>query len=167
MDPLTAFSVAGTVIQFVDFSSKLLLGAHGLYKSTSGVLTANQELELVTNDLRGVIRKLSILATQSGPGQDEEDKKLQESFIEIRDEATRLATELMTKLERLKVKEDLRGHQRAWASLFKAVESAWTRDELHEMRLKLKTLKEAMESRLLFSLRSVHITCCAHAEVVF
>ena len=167
MDPLTAFSVAGTVIQFVDFSSKLLLGAHGLYKSTSGVLTANQELELVTNDLRGVIRKLSILATQSSPGQDEEDRKLQESFVEIRDEATRLATELMTKLERLKVKEDLKGHQRAWASLFKAVESAWTRDELHEMRLKLKTLKEAMESRLLFSLRSVHITCCTHAEVVF
>ena len=81
--------------------------------------------------------------------------KKTESFIEIRDGATRLATELMTKLERLKVKEDLRGHQRAWASLFKAVESAWTRDELHEMRLKLKTLKEAMESRLLFSLRSV------------
>jgi len=79
--------------------------------------------------------------------------KKTESFIEIRDGATRLATELMTKLERLKVKEDLRGHQRAWASLFKAVESAWTRDELHEMRLKLKTLKEAMESRLLFSLR--------------
>jgi len=76
MDPLTAFSVAGTVIQFVDFSSKLLLGAHGLYKSTSGVLTANQELELVTNDLRGAIRKLGILATQSGPGQDEEDRKL-------------------------------------------------------------------------------------------
>ncbi|PVH80336.1 hypothetical protein DL98DRAFT_654744 [Cadophora sp. DSE1049] len=132
MDPLTAFSVAGTVIQFVDFSSKLLLGAHGLYKSTSGVLTANQELELVTAGLRG---------------------KLQESFFEIRDSATRLATELMTKLERLKVREDLKGHQRAWASLFKAVECAWTRDELHEMRLKLKTLKEAMESSLLFSLR--------------
>jgi hypothetical protein len=75
--------------------------------------------------------------------------------LKIRDEATRLTTALMTKLERLRVKEDLRGHQRAWASLFKAIESAWSKDELHEMRLKLKTLKEAMDTRLLFSLRSV------------
>jgi hypothetical protein len=58
MDPLTAFSVAGTVIQFVDYGTKLLLEAHRPYKSTSGVPTANQELELVTADLRGVIRKL-------------------------------------------------------------------------------------------------------------
>ena len=158
MDPLTAFSVAGTVIQFVDYGTKLLLGAHGLYKSTSGVLTANQELELVTADLRGVIRKLGSLTTEGGTHQDADEKELHETFLEIRDEATRLATELMTKLERLKVKEDLRGHQRAWASLFKAIESAWSKDELHEMRLKLKTLKEAMETRLLFSLRSVPVS---------
>ncbi len=153
MDPLTAFSVAGTVIQFVDFGSKLLLGAHGLYKSTSGVLTANQELELVTADLRGVTRKLGSLVTVAGASQDPDEKKLHETFLKIRDEATRIATELLTKLDRLKVKEDLRGHQRAWASLFKAIESAWSKDELHEMRLKLKALKEAMETRLLFSLR--------------
>lgn len=157
MDPLTAFSVAGTVIQFVDYGAKLLLGAHGLYKSTSGVLTANQELELVTADLRGVICKLGSLATERVTVQDADEKELRETFLKIRDEATRLATELMTKLERLKVKEDLRGHQRAWASLFKAIESAWSKDELDEMRLKLKTLKEAMETRLLFSLRSVPV----------
>lgn len=157
MDPLTAFSVAGTVIQFVDYGTKLLLGAHGLYKSTSGVLTANQELELVTADLRGVIRKLGSLTTEGGTVQDADEKELHETFLKIRDEATHLATELMTKLERLKVREDLRGHQRAWASLFKAIESAWSKDELHEMRLKLKTLKEAMETRLLFSLRSVPV----------
>lgn len=155
MDPLTAFSVAGTVIQFVDFSTKLFLGAHGLYKSTSGALTANQELELVVSDLRGVIRKLGSLITGSDTVQNADEKELQESFRKIRDEATRLATEMMTKLDRLKVKEDLKGHQRAWASLFKAVESAWSKDQLHEMRLKLNALKEAMETRLLFSLRSV------------
>jgi hypothetical protein len=157
MDPLTAFSVAGTVIQFVDYGTKLLVGAHGLYKSTSGVLTANQELELVTVDLRGVIRKLGSLTTEGGTVQDADEKELQETFLKIRDEATRLATELMSKLERLKVKEDLRGHQRAWASLFKAIESAWSKDELHEMILKLETLKEAMETRLFFSLRSVPV----------
>lgn len=153
MDPLTAFSVAGTVIQFVDYSTKLFLGAHGLYKSTSGVLTANQELELVTTDLRGVIRKLGSLTAGSSTIESADEKELEESFSKIRDEATLLATEMMTKLERLKVKEDLKGHQRAWASLFKAVESAWSKDELHAMRLKLNSLKEAMETRLLFSLR--------------
>ncbi|KAF8850471.1 hypothetical protein BDZ45DRAFT_751704 [Acephala macrosclerotiorum] len=152
MDPLTAFPVAGTVIRFVDYSTKLFLGAHELYKSTSGVLTANQELELVTTDLRGVIRKPGSLTVGSSTIVSADEKGAQESFTKICDEVTRLATEMMTKLEQLGVREDLKGRQRAWASLFKAVESAWSKDELHKMRPKLNSLKDVMETRLLFFL---------------
>jgi hypothetical protein len=36
MDPLSALSVATSVVQIVDFSSKLLFEAHELYTSSSG-----------------------------------------------------------------------------------------------------------------------------------
>jgi hypothetical protein len=58
MDPLTALSLAGTVVQFVDFRSKLLLAGRELYKSTTGSLTVNDEIELVTSDLLAITQKL-------------------------------------------------------------------------------------------------------------
>lgn len=58
MDPLTALSVAGTIVQFADFGCKLLSGYRELYKSTSGTLAANEEIELVTVDLQAVVLKL-------------------------------------------------------------------------------------------------------------
>jgi len=112
MDPLTAFSVAGTVIQFVDFSTKLVLGARELYKSSSGVLSANQELELVTSDLQAVLQKLGSWTDNAPDEPSGKDHELKASFALVQAEATRLAGELMTKLDRLKVSKDLKGHQR-------------------------------------------------------
>ncbi len=58
MDPLTALSLAGTIVQFVDFGCKLLAKGRELYKSSTGVLTVNEELELTTTDLRALIEKM-------------------------------------------------------------------------------------------------------------
>jgi hypothetical protein len=44
VDPLTALSLAGTIVQFVDFWSKLLLSGRELYKSGTGSLTVNDEI---------------------------------------------------------------------------------------------------------------------------
>jgi hypothetical protein len=58
MDPLAALSLAGTIVQFVDFGSKLLATGRELYKSTNGSLTVNDEIELVTSDLLAITLKL-------------------------------------------------------------------------------------------------------------
>ncbi|KAH7355227.1 hypothetical protein BKA65DRAFT_582004 [Rhexocercosporidium sp. MPI-PUGE-AT-0058] len=146
MNPLTAFSVTGTVIRFINFSSKLLLQAHGLYKSTSGVLTVNQELKLMRADAQRDIRKLEALTTEAGSSQDPDKKKLNETFLIIRDEATGLATGLMTKLELLKGEADLRGHQRAWASL--SLQSCWeirNRGSIPDLLNRQRTLPRELE----------------------
>lgn len=49
LDPFTALSLAGNIVQFVDFSSKLVNEASEIYRS--GSTKANDELETVTNDL--------------------------------------------------------------------------------------------------------------------
>ena len=58
IDPWTVLSRAGNIVQFVDFGSKLLSESHALYKSTTGALIAQEELELIIADLRVIIHKL-------------------------------------------------------------------------------------------------------------
>jgi len=58
MDPLTALAFAGNIIQFVGFGSRLLRRAGELYKFSAGKLAMNNELELVTTDLRALVVKL-------------------------------------------------------------------------------------------------------------
>lgn len=155
MDPLTAFSVAGTVIQFVDFGTKLLSGANEFYKAPSGALAANVQLELVTSDLYSVLSRLgnfSNASTKETPLPDEE-RELEINLTRICDEAAAIAKNLMDHLERLKVDDSAKGHRRVWASLSKAVESAWTRKERDEMKSKLRELREALDSRVWFALR--------------
>jgi len=58
MDPLTALSLAGNVVQFVDFGCQLLSHSRELYRSPRGSLAADDEIHLVTVDLRALILKL-------------------------------------------------------------------------------------------------------------
>lgn len=51
MDPFSAFSLASSVIQFVDFGIKLFSKGRELYKSGSGALFINEEFGNVTTDL--------------------------------------------------------------------------------------------------------------------
>lgn len=120
MDPISAFALAGTVVTFVDFSSKLISGARELYKTTSGVLSTNQELELVTSDLRSFLGKIQsfIEATKVSTNTTNNpnslyDKDFDESFAEMCESAKTLAEELLGRLDGLKVVKGVKGPRRA------------------------------------------------------
>ena len=53
-DPLSALTLASSIVQFVDFSSRLLSGATELYHVKTGTLPAYEELELISNDIISV-----------------------------------------------------------------------------------------------------------------
>lgn len=66
LDPLTALSVAGSIIQIVDFGSRLFaLTARTL--ESDGTSEANVDLGLVLNDLRVVSRGLERAYTSTNP----------------------------------------------------------------------------------------------------
>lgn len=56
IDPLTALPLAGTIVQIVEFGSKLAPRSQELY--SSGSLSVNQELNLVTEILLKLLTKL-------------------------------------------------------------------------------------------------------------
>ncbi|KAF8253283.1 hypothetical protein K440DRAFT_657280 [Wilcoxina mikolae CBS 423.85] len=51
MEPLAAIGLVGNIVQFVDFTSKILSKTQQIYRSADGALSENIDTELVTNDL--------------------------------------------------------------------------------------------------------------------
>ncbi|KAH0538897.1 hypothetical protein FGG08_004553 [Glutinoglossum americanum] len=138
MDPLTSLSVAGAIVQFVDFGCRLLAEGRELYRSTTGVLTANEELELATTDLRALVNKLRHSFT--GPSSEvsqcftKEDQEHRRYFDTICDEAVKVAEELIRRLDKLK----LRGSgSREWKSFRLLIKGAWSRNEVASLTRRL------------------------------
>jgi hypothetical protein len=152
MDPLSALSVAGTIVQFVEFGNGLLNNGYGLYKSSSGALAVNQELELITADLQSVLSKLGNPVIATGlPGPISEDEhKDQLSFKDVCDGAASIAKELLERLETLK----LRGKKyRKFESLQKALQNLWSKEEVIGIKNRLDAFRQALNTRILLSLR--------------
>ena len=51
LDPLIAVSLAGNIVQFIDFTTKLVSKGHKIYKTTDGILIENAELEAITRKI--------------------------------------------------------------------------------------------------------------------
>jgi hypothetical protein len=152
MDPLTALSVAGTIVQFADFGSRLFSEGKELYTSTQGALAANDELELVTSDLRALVIKIepwSCSTERTRPLEREEAEK-QGRFQRICDEAVKLAGEIIQRLDKLKVKDR---KARRWDSFRKAITTTWTRDDITALTARLMSLNDAIETQMLFYIR--------------
>ena len=110
MDPLTALSLAGTGVQFVDFSSKLISQGYELYSSTNGQLAAHEELELMTSDLRNVILRIqntnAMGYSESSPVRTDRgylNPPTSGALKRICEEAIEFAQEILTKLGGLKL----------------------------------------------------------------
>jgi hypothetical protein len=55
LDPFTTLSLVGNLIQFIDFSSKLVTKGREIYRSADGALRENLEVEVVTADFSKVV----------------------------------------------------------------------------------------------------------------
>jgi hypothetical protein len=154
MDPLSALSVAGTVVQFVDFGSKLLRAGKDLYKSSTGVSATNAELETIAKAIQSVILKLR---QSSGPFEGfsppgpltNVENEVHLSFDQICDGVASIAEELLEKLQTLKVQNH---KHRRWESVRKALKAMLSEKELGDLLKRLAMFKEALNTYVLSSL---------------
>ena len=63
MDTVAAIGLAANVVQFVDFSWKLVVEARDLHDSNSGASKENEVLELISCDLNLLNDKLTARTT--------------------------------------------------------------------------------------------------------
>jgi hypothetical protein len=104
MDPLIALSVAGTIIQFVDFGIKILKHGSTLYHSSTGLLPVHEEIELVATDLAELTARLSRSLRIGGKGGVETRLVEEEKALEgLCASCSKVARELFEKLARLRV----------------------------------------------------------------
>jgi len=54
MDPLSALSVAGTIVQFIQFGTQILSKGHKIYESNNGMLAENAEMGPLGDDVKEI-----------------------------------------------------------------------------------------------------------------
>jgi len=172
MDPLTAIGLAGTVVQFVDFGSRVLLEGRELYKS--GSVKLNVQAEAVTRDLLDFSVKLEQSSRLHNAARPPTENEL--ALRKLCDDCHGVAKQLLAQLAKLKPKlvpprdlprhasnenkgiwlKNLREHQseveKMGNSLRLALMSVWSRKELEELEGRLEKYRNAIQTRLIASL---------------
>lgn len=97
LEPLSALSLAAAIIQFVDFSSKILVTGYETYRSTAGATQEQVDLQQLTHSLYKFQDQLGTPSTQPTP-----DQKILE---ELARKCSLLAGDLLRLLDALKVEE--------------------------------------------------------------
>ncbi|KFZ16661.1 hypothetical protein V502_04977 [Pseudogymnoascus sp. VKM F-4520 (FW-2644)] len=151
LDPLTALALAGNIVQFVEFSGKIISGSSELFQSSTGVLNSNEALEAITKGLVAMTSKLGQLDL------DDQSHLVSEEEQALQDlcrSCTSVADELLLRLNKLKVPTSIgQGKRKRWKSAQHAVQSVWAEKELSTLGGRLAGFKQALELRIVAQLR--------------
>ena len=142
LDPLTALSVAGTIVQFIDFSTKLISKGNEIYYSADGTSIGNAELEVIANNLRELGARLQQVP-HPGTAENEALRRLAKQ-CEI------VAKELVLVLEKLKIRGTA---NRWWKSVQQAFKALLSKDEVDAILLRLVHFRDELNLHILVSMR--------------
>jgi hypothetical protein len=142
MDPLTAISLAGTIVQFVDFTTKFVSKSTELYRSGSGVLAENANIEKTTADLK----KLNHRLEQTAAAHEPDLQTLCQACGEVADQ-------LLNALAKLRVT----GQGQKWQSLRKALRSIWSKADITQLEQRLASFRSELNLRIVIGMRYVLI----------
>ena len=148
MDPFTALGLASNVIQIIDFSCRLVSKGQKIYKSADGTSMENVDTEAAANDLEILNTKLQRsfdTSDYNSQSMSDEDR----SLIDLCQKCSRLAIELQTKLNGLKVT----GKHRKWKSARQALKSVSGKDGIEELANSLSVYRDEINLNITISLR--------------
>jgi hypothetical protein len=144
LDPLTAISLAGNVVQFVDVIAKIISKTQEL--SLHGATQAAYNAEIVIQDLLRLSKKLKDGArAASAIPQTDDDKALEE----LCNGCINLSERVMKRLDKLKLGE---GNSKRLAFVH-ALKGVWSQKELEVEEAQLTAYRSQLEFRVLTSFR--------------
>ena len=141
MEAFAIIGLVGNIVQFVDFSSKLLTKSTELYQSNEGALAENIDTEIATNDLVLLNNKLKDAATTTS---DDALKRLCESCKST-------ANELLAALNKVRVN----GKQNRWKTIRQALRSVWSKEKIRELEGRLARFREELNLHVVVNIRCV------------
>ena len=140
MDPVAALGLAGNIVQFVDFSYKVLQDTKSLYGSSTGASAENDIIETICNDL---INLNNALTAPSEPG------AIPDSMRTLASNCKDVAAELLQLLDKVKV----HGPNRKWRSFVQALRSVWKKEQIEELVRRMERLRNETQFHLQIMLR--------------
>ncbi|KAI9679715.1 MAG: hypothetical protein M1822_007321 [Bathelium mastoideum] len=152
MEAIAALGIASNIIQFVDFSLKVVSKGNHIYRSNDGSLAEHNDLELVTNDLlilqKGI--EQSLTAPSLNDSDEDGDKKAMKALLLASDKS---AKNLLQRLNMVKAQ----GRFRRWKSLRQALKSIWSKKEIEELSSRLSMFRDELQTRTIISLEYVNM----------
>lgn len=146
MEVLATLSLAGNLVQFTDFTYKLVHGTRSLYHSHSDSLEDSQDLEALTKGLQEICAALFDNNSTTSIGT-ATSKYYQASLHKLAKDCEAAAGELLKALNKLKAKDPTS----KWSCFRAALATTWKESRINAMQTKL----EAYRSQLLLQLQAM------------
>ena len=140
LDPLSALSLASSIVQFVQFGTKLVSEGVELYQSSNGALAKNSELEAIVKDIN---QRSRILINKPQPSEDEV------AMQKLADSSRKIADDLLEQLSTLRIPVT---HKRLQSSR-KALAATWKGGKISDLERRLSRLQNQINQRLVFMMR--------------
>jgi hypothetical protein len=147
LDPLSAISLASSVVQFVDFASKLISKGNEYHKSASGALVEHDEFQLASSRLKNLSDGLdvSLNLLQASAALSPEEEALKSVVADCR----KISIDLTKALKKLRY----RGAPTMWKSFRQALKSVWGKEGIETRLQKLRDAQNQLTVHLLVVMR--------------
>ncbi|CZR62563.1 uncharacterized protein PAC_12460 [Phialocephala subalpina] len=139
MEILATIGLVGNIIQFVDFSAKLISKSAQLYQSSKGALEENIDIETATNRLILLNNKIKDSATTAGD----------QSLESLCKSCSTVTIELLAALDKVKV----RGKQQKRESISKALQTIYGKEKINKLERQLAEFRQELNLHLTVDLR--------------
>lgn len=145
IEPLTAFALAGNIVQFVEVGYKVTYILQQLWKGST--TDENLEIEVAMKDMDEICDKL-VSRSKSSPVPSKDDEKLRV----LAQSCQNLSKELDVVLQKLVVKSKANDSRRRLEVLQKAVKSMLEMDKIKDLQKRLGALREQISVRMMYIL---------------
>ena len=144
-EAVAALGVAANVVQFIDFSGKILSEGYRLHRSKRVNPSKNEELENIALDLQKLRDELQPQEDETGLVPTPNDIQLQRLAGQCRG----ICIELLAALEKLKVV----GKPGKWESFRAALKTVWAESKIKSLQDRLDEARQELIVRILMSFR--------------
>lgn len=147
MDPISAFSLAASVINVVDYGTRVLSNTYEIYQSKSGHTLRDVELTTLSRDLTGLSKQLErrLHDAKSSPGATDS------ALLDLCQRCMEASTELQSAINGLQAKGTTKINIAA-SSFVSALKAIWTESEIEKLRARLTEIRSQMTIAILASL---------------
>jgi hypothetical protein len=144
LESLAALSLAGNIIQFIDFGCKLFAKSQELYGSATGVAAEDAQLSIIARSLRRLSQNLEVTGSNGS------DQSSEASDLEMLvDECKRVADELLGALDQLKSTST----RNKWRCFRDSLKRVWKAESIDSLARRLDSCSTQLTACLLKLLR--------------